>query len=136
MLSGRGYIAYGLNDISYQKKISQWSGADIYQLDAGDSRGCAVIEKAAPEKFLIKELLIAEEFIPLFLKRIARDLPAKEYILRTPGYLGVSLGGILRPFGMLRVHGNTRKIVEQSACNTRKERQKSCNSAWITVIWA
>lgn len=108
-LAGRLYIAYGIDDIIYQKKLSQWSGADIYLLEAGDYQGCAVIEKITPERFIIKEMLMADPLIPLFLKQIAQNLTAKEFIVRTPAYLGQSLGGTLRPFGMLKEPKNIRR---------------------------
>lgn len=104
-LSGRTYIAYTDGDISYQKKLSQQSGTDIYALDFEGIHGCAAIERMTPDKLLIKEILFPEELMNVVIKQIAQQLSAKEYILRTPAYLGEYLGGTMRPFGMIRAHG-------------------------------
>lgn len=101
-LSGKRYVAYSIEDISYQKKLSQQSGADIYGLDIDGVQGCAVIEKLNVDKVMIKELLIADELLPTAVQHIAQLLPAKEYILRTPPYLGRRLGGSVRPYGMIK----------------------------------
>lgn len=101
-LSGRLHLAYADEEIAYQKKLSQQSGADIYAIDIEEIQGCAVIERISPDKLLIKEILLPEELIAMVIKQIALLLPAREYILRTPAYLGQSLGGSIRPFGMIR----------------------------------
>lgn len=101
-LKGRLYIAYGDEDITYQKKLSQLSGADIYAIDVEGVQGCAALERVDSDKVLIKEILLPEEFIYLGIKQITQLLSAKEYILRTPAYLGEQLGGSIRPFGMIR----------------------------------
>lgn len=102
-LSGRLFISYHDEDISYQKKLSQQSGADIYALNIEDIQGCLTVERITPDKMLIKEILLPEEYINVALKQIVQQLSAKEYILRTPPYLGEKLGGSIRPFGMTRV---------------------------------
>lgn len=101
-LSGKLHIAYSDEDISYQQKLSRHTGADIYSLAAAGTQGCVVIERFAGDKVFIKELLMAEELMPRAVKSIAQLLPAQEYILRTPAFLGQQLEGALRPYGMLR----------------------------------
>ncbi len=102
-LSGRLFISYHNEDIAYQKTLSQQSGADIYALDLEDIQGCFAVERITPDKILIKELLFPEAYINAALKQIILQLSAKEYILRTPVFLGETLGGSIRPFGMARV---------------------------------
>lgn len=104
LLRGNLYVAYDNNEIAYQKKLSQMSGADIYTLYCGELQGCAAIERVSPNKVLIKEILFSDELLPTVLKKIALLLPAKEYIVRTPLYLGEGLGGAPRPFGMFKLN--------------------------------
>ena len=103
-LNGRLYIAYADEDISYQKKLSRQSGADIYGIDIGEIQGCAAIERLTADKVLIKEILLPDDLIHVAIKQIAQLLYAKEYLLRTPAFLGEHLGGSIRPFGMIRGH--------------------------------
>ncbi len=108
-LKGKFHIAYPIEDIEYQKKLSRQSGADIYDISVKgfngyEETGCAVIERISSEKVLIKELLISEEFLHLVIKEIVKQITAKEYILRIPAYLGENLGGSVRPFGMIKDH--------------------------------
>ncbi|ABO50742.1 hypothetical protein Dred_2229 [Desulforamulus reducens MI-1] len=103
-LSDRFYIAYEDEDINYQKKLSRQSGADIYGIDFEKIQGCAAIERLSLEKVLIKEILLPEELLNEGIKLIVQQLDAKEYIVRTPAYLGGHLGGSIRPFAMAKVH--------------------------------
>ncbi|MHB8072303.1 GNAT family N-acetyltransferase [Desulfosporosinus fructosivorans] len=102
-LSGRLFISYNDEDIAYQKKLSQQSGTDIYALDIEDIQGCLTVERISSEKVLIKEILLQEDFMNVAIRQIAQQLPAKEYVLRTPAHFGGKLGGTIRPFGMSRV---------------------------------
>lgn len=103
-LSGKLYVSYSIEDIDYQRKLSQRSGADIYGLEVGGAQGCAVIEMLDKDRVFIKELLIADQFIPTAVRHIAQLLPAEKYILRTPPFLGSQLEGSIRPFGMIRAN--------------------------------
>ena len=105
ILKGTLYIEYTDEDIRYQKKLSQLSGADIYSIDFKGIKGCVTIERMSSDKVLIKEILVPEEFINVAIKQIAQLLNAKEYIVRTPAFLGKNLGGTICPFGVIRQHG-------------------------------
>lgn len=102
-LNGRFFIAYGDEDIAYQKKLSQLSGLDIYAVDIAEKQGCLAVERITSDKVLIKEILLPEELMNAAIKQIVQQLSAKEYVLRTPPYLGEHLRGSIRPFGMIRV---------------------------------
>lgn len=102
-LRDRLYISYADEDIGYQKKLSQLSGTDIYGISVGEAAGCFAAERMTPEKLLIKEILIPEPLLNPALKQIAKELPAREYTIRTPSYLGENLEGSVRPFGMSRI---------------------------------
>lgn len=101
-LKGRLFIAYTNADISYQKKLSQESGADIFTLEAKEFAGCMAIERISSDKIFIKELLVPDQYISGAIKQIAGIMPAKEYLLRTPVFLGETLGGIKRPFAVYK----------------------------------
>ena len=104
LLSGKIHVSYSIEDIDYQCKLSQLSGADIYGIAVEGTQGCAVIEMRGKDKVLIKELLIADQFIPTAVRHIAQLLPAEKYILRTPPFSGSQLEGSIRPFGMIRAN--------------------------------
>jgi ribosomal protein S18 acetylase RimI-like enzyme len=102
-LDGRFYVKYADKDITYQKKLSRQSGADIYAINFEDIQGCVAIERVSSDKVFIKEILVPEQIVYGVIKEIVQILDAKEYIVRTPAYFGNQLGGSIRPFGMIRV---------------------------------
>lgn len=106
-LEGKTCVSYTIEDMAYQKKLSQFSGADIFSLKFEEVNGCAVIERINPDKVIIKELLINGELIPAAVKQISRLLPAKEYVLRTPAFLGRQFEGSIRPLGMIRANNES-----------------------------
>jgi len=102
-LQGRFYVEYSNGEIDYQKKLSKRTGADIYTLDIEDIKGCLAAERINNEKVIIKELLISKYIIYEVLIKIAKLLPAKEYILRLPPYIDEDFGGSVRSFGMVQL---------------------------------
>lgn len=103
-LSGRLYVSYTDEDIAYQQKLSQKSGADLYSLDFEDEQGCAVIERLNPDKVMVKEILISEKYLAKAIEYIARLHPAKDYIVRVPAFSGMQLSEGIRPFAMYRTN--------------------------------
>jgi GNAT superfamily N-acetyltransferase len=101
-LKGRFFVAYRDEEIAYQKKLSMRTGADIFSIDIEGMQGCAAVERIDSDRVLIKELLIPEHFVSQSLVQIAERLPAEEYVLRLPAYQCEDLGGIVRPFGMVK----------------------------------
>lgn len=101
-LKGRLFISYTNADIGYQKKLSQESGADIFTLESKEFVGCTAIEKGSSGKIFIKELLVPDRYIAGAIKKIAGIMPAKEYFLRTPVFLGETFGGTIRPFAVCK----------------------------------
>ncbi|MEL7564075.1 MAG: GNAT family N-acetyltransferase [Dehalobacterium sp.] len=106
-LSGRLFISYANEEIIYQKKLSQKSGADIYRIEMGKVQGCAAIERLNSDKIIIKEILIPDRVLAAAVKQIANLLQAKEYVMRTPAFLGEHLAGTVRPFGMIKTAGES-----------------------------
>jgi len=103
-LKGRKFIAYSDEDISYQKELSQLSGADIYTVDIDGERGCFAAERASEEKVIIKEMLLPGKQIGNAFDKLTETLKSKEYILRTPYFLEHRFGGEIHPFAM--IHSN------------------------------
>ncbi|KJR49077.1 Acetyltransferase [Desulfosporosinus sp. I2] len=110
-LRGRLFISYHDEDIAYQKRLSQQSGADIYALDIEDIQGCLTLERITSDRVFIKEILLPEDYIYTAIKQIILRLSAKEYVLRTPSYLGEKFGGSVRPFGMIRIHREVGTVI-------------------------
>lgn len=103
LLKDQIYVAYNNIQISYQKEISKYSGADIYNIDIGEVEGCVAIEKISDEEIIMKELLIDADFVKDVLLEIEHIFQAEEYILRLPTYNTNHFGGELRAFGMYQV---------------------------------
>ncbi len=115
LLQGRLYIAYQDEDISYQKKLSQFSGADIYLVDGDGIQGCAVIERTPSGNILIKELLIPDFHRPNVLRAIVEQFNVRELMVRTPSFTEELYGDKIRPFGMIREHPlSQRKLTSET----------------------
>jgi ribosomal protein S18 acetylase RimI-like enzyme len=106
MLKGSVHVAYRDKETTYQKKLSRRTGADIYTINAGRMRGCAVAERINADRVLVKELLIPEHLIGSSIAGIAKLLPAKSYVVRLPAHQSRYLGGTVRPFGMAKLNGH------------------------------
>lgn len=107
-LHNRVYIEYGTQEIAYQKKLSCLSGADIYAFDSQDTRGCMAVERTR-DKAIIKEILVPAPCINTAVQEIAQQIEAKEYVVRMPVWLKPAWAGPVRPFGILKILGDTIK---------------------------
>ena len=110
LLNGSSYLDYRDEEILFEKRTAAAFGTDIYTIhfqgpDKGlDAEGCFYAERASQETVIIKELLVPEEYLAEALNNISILLPAEEYIIRIPADRGEILGGVIRPFGMLRAN--------------------------------
>lgn len=104
-LAGRIYVSYRDEEIAYQQKLSLQTGADIYALDCNGIQGCAALERINSDKVLIKELLLPPDLIQAGIACLTGLLPAREYILRLPGFRGPQYNGKIRPFAMFKIFG-------------------------------
>lgn len=104
LLEGQPYLSYRDDEIAFQKQLTVMFGTDLYAIVIGDTAGCAYAERISEEEVIVKELLIPEQFLIPAVKRIAELLPADNYMIRTPAFAGESLGGRIRPFGMIRAN--------------------------------
>ncbi|MBP2642115.1 MAG: GCN5-related N-acetyltransferase [Firmicutes bacterium] len=103
-LKGSLHVRYDNEAIDYQKKLSMQAGADIYHLHIGDVTGCAAAEVSDTGVVFIKELLLPDKYLTTGLSLLAGLLPAKQYIVRTPAFIGAVLGGEVRPYGMIKYY--------------------------------
>lgn len=101
-LEGKVYIDYANEEIAYQKQLCQKYGGDLYGLEVGETRGCAVVEVMSETEVLIKEILMPDHLVKEGIRQIARVLPAQKYRVRLPAGLGAHLGGQVRHFGMIK----------------------------------
>lgn len=121
LLKGHAFLDYRDEELSFQKKLARIFDSDLLMIDAGGWEGCAYYERISEEEVIIKELLIPDPYLAAALKSIAELIPAERYIVRTPADRGESLGGDVRPFGMLRLNGT------DGECGTLEQtRQKDC----------
>ncbi|MDD3168368.1 MAG: GNAT family N-acetyltransferase [Eubacteriales bacterium] len=104
LLRGQPYLDYREEELSFQKKLARMSGADLYVLELGGTEGCAYAERISQEEVIVKELLLPEHSLSAAVCRISALLPAEKYTVRTPPHCGEALGGMVRPFGMLRMN--------------------------------
>lgn len=101
-LKGKVYVDYANEEIAYQKQLCQKYGGDLYGLEVGGIRGCAVVEVMSETEVLIKEILMPDHLVREGIMQIAKVLPAQKYRVRLPASLGAHLGGQARHFGMMK----------------------------------
>lgn len=102
LLERNFHVSYLYEDILYQKRLAQVSGADIYMVDLANAYGCVAVERANSSKVVLKEILVPEYYLPSVLKKIVTLIPSVEYVLRTPDFIDQPGKSVVRPFGMLR----------------------------------
>ncbi|MGI6685308.1 MAG: GNAT family N-acetyltransferase [Bacillota bacterium] len=107
ILNGCLYISYHDEEVSYQKRLSQFSGGDILRIDTEKTPGLAAIERLSPKKILVKEILAPGHMLTFAAKEISKRFPAEEYIFRTTAFLRGSWEGNTRPFAMIRTTPGT-----------------------------
>ncbi len=105
LLAEHDYLDYRDAETSFQKKIGSIYDSDLLAIKTGKTEGCAYYERISDEAVLVKELLIPEPFLAEALTGLSEHLPFQKIIIRTPPWLGESLGGTVRAFGMIRYNG-------------------------------
>jgi len=101
----RYHVQYRVNEIAYQKKISRFSGADIFLVKHGSGEGCLAAERMPRQKIIFKEFIIGREFLYPALKKAADAFKADEYIVRTPVFMDILPGSRARAFAMIKPTG-------------------------------
>jgi len=117
-LKEQSFIDYPEEELTQQQKLSHFSGADLYAIkpsNQGQISGLMTVEKISEDRVIIKECLAAEEFILPAVGRLASLLPAKEYILRVPDFLGQAIGGKLTPFAVIKNLGKKVLLSKEAA---------------------
>lgn len=105
-LTGTDYIQYNDREIEYQKKLSQFSGADIYSFELKSTVGCIALE-IFNNTLLIKELLIPDDLLNSVLVQIVKQYKYEKYILRTPAFCDTGPGENIKAFGMIKSFCNS-----------------------------
>jgi len=121
LLKGRAYLDYRDEEVLFQKGVASMFHADLYALEINGSEGCAYAERISEDEVMIKELLIQEQYLVSAVLALSGLLPAEKYIIRTPVYSGMVLGGEIRPFGMLRANGSGSGSAGRKLCPLNTE---------------
>ncbi len=95
--------------LAYQQEICRNAGGDLYQVNVGEARGCAAVERGTDNSVLIKELVIDQRHIPAALTAIAATLPAARYHLRTPALWPGHRTSYIQPFAMIKWYSGIRR---------------------------
>ena len=96
------FLSFGEKAIAFQKEVCHMSGGDCFLLGEKEPWGCAVCERESESRVAVKELLCPEDKTEKAIQQIAAVLPAEEYIVRMPAFLGESLGGEVRRCGQMQ----------------------------------
>ena len=96
------FLSMGEKVIAFQKEVCHMIGGGCFLLGEKEPWGCAVCERDSESCVAVKELLCPEDKTEEAIRQIAAVLPAKEYIVRTPAFLGESLGGEVRRCGQMQ----------------------------------
>lgn len=109
------FVAYDTRSVSYQKKLSTISGADLYRIACHDSVGCVAIERVAEQKLFIKELILPQADPALVLSEICAYLSAKECFVRSPLFTPALPYAAKRNFAMYNPIGSSNALLKHSA---------------------
>lgn len=96
------FLSFGEKAIAFQKEVCRMYSGDCFLLGEKEPWGCAVCEREAELCVAVKELLCPEDKTEEAMRLIASALPADEYTVRTPDFLGRCLGGTVRRSGQMQ----------------------------------
>lgn len=101
LLQGMTHVCFREEEVSFQKFLSQFSGADLYSFEDEDHVGCAAVECLPGEKLLIKEFLTGpgEESGSLF--SLLNHFNFHQLEIRSPMSRLEGVLGKKAPFGMI-----------------------------------
>ena len=91
------------------------SGGDCFLLGDKEPWGCAVCERESELRVAVKELLCPEDRIEKAMGQIASVLPAEEYAVRIPRFLGECLGGAVRRCGQMQCRSGGTDFLKNGA---------------------
>lgn len=118
LLAGAFHVAYGTEQLAFQRDFSAMLDGGLYRISAGGAMGCAVAECLQEERVLVKELLLSDPGkVGAAMAALARVLPAAYYHLRTPAFYKGLTCSYVQAFGMVKWYN---KDMEQT---WRRERQ-------------
>lgn len=94
------HLSYPETQLRLQEMICHMSGGGLYRLEIAGRKGCAAVEVLDEGAVLAKELLCPGGALA-GAGRLAKLLPAKRYVIRTPA-AWAGANGELRRFGMVK----------------------------------
>lgn len=112
LLEGHSYLDYRDEEISFEKQLGRIYDTDLLSVEIDGTEGCAYYERISQEEVIVKELLIPDQYLAAALMQISALIPGEKYIVRTPPHSGEIFGGVIRPFGMLRINGDDGKQIK------------------------
>lgn len=101
LLAGRPHVRYSEETLAYQEKLGLLGGGGLYALEVGEAGGCAAVERAG-DTLVVKELLFPELPLAAGVQALAAAFTCRRLVVRTPAFMGQSLGGQVRPFAQAR----------------------------------
>lgn len=99
-LAGRTHIDWNQEAIAFQGEICRQGGGNLYSFSS-QYPGCAAAQYTEEGDLLVNELLAAEEDFPGCLAGLLSQMPAQRMVVRMPGWMGSSLGGVIQPFACI-----------------------------------
>ncbi len=100
-LRGGFFMQFDTTGICYQQRLCADTGGGLFLLDTPAGSGCAACEYAEDGTLLVQELLCPEEALLWGMGLLVSALPAPALRVRTPAFLGESLGGQVRRYGQM-----------------------------------
>lgn len=102
LLKGQFHISYDTSLLAFQQAGSRMLGGDLYRIEVNGSLGCAAADFFRPDRVLVRELLIAPEYIPQAAGLLTCTLPASRYHLRSPALQEGLPGSYVQAYGMIK----------------------------------
>ncbi len=106
-LNGREYVVWDERATAFQKAICQSAGGDLYVVEKEDLLCCMAAEVSEDGELIVLELLaLDDEWMLPCLTALALLFSVRSCLVRMPAFLGESLGGEIKHFGMIHRNGN------------------------------
>lgn len=102
VLHGQFHIAYDGPSLTFQQAVSRYLGGNLFRISVDGAEGCAAADYYRPGRVLVRELLIAPEYITRAAGLLAQALPAGYYHLRSPAFQEGVPGSYVQAFGMIK----------------------------------
>lgn len=102
LLQDQFHVSYDSTLLTFQQAGSRMLGGGLYRIEIAGSTGCAAADFFRPNRVLVRELLIAPEYISQAAGLLTRTLPASRYHLRSPSFQEGLPGSYVQAYGMIK----------------------------------